>query len=114
MRERLRAALRHELDHAQTRQRAGEFDAAFAHLERAHVLSQRHALAHAGVHLRMWRLGWRRRHAREILGQPPRIFAALLFSPFWVPIGNTGGTNVSAFRPMPLAPDLQALLDATD
>jgi hypothetical protein len=29
-----------------------------------------------------------------------------------VPQGNTGGANVSAFRRMPMAPDLQRLIDA--
>jgi hypothetical protein len=29
-----------------------------------------------------------------------------------VPVGNTGGANVSATRPMPVPPDLQAILDA--
>ena len=37
---------------------------------------------------------------------------AALFSRLWVPAGNTGGANVSAMRPMPVPPDLQALLDS--
>jgi hypothetical protein len=98
----LALALRHEREHA--------LDQAFAHLERAHVLSQRHAFAHTGVHLRMWRIGWKRRDAREVLGQSTRALAALLFSRLWVPVGNTGGANVSAFRPMPVPDDLRALL----
>jgi hypothetical protein len=38
--------------------------------------------------------------------------AAALFSRLWVPVGNTGGANVSAARPMPVPSDLQAILDA--
>lgn len=114
MRESLRLALEQELVLAAAHRRAGEYEAAFARLERAHILSQRHAFAHAGVHLRMWRLGWERRDAREIVGQLPRILAALLFSRLWVPAGNTGGTNVSAFRPMPMPADLRAVLDQLD
>ena len=43
----LRAALQRELDQARAQEAARALDAAFAHLERAHILSQRHAFAHA-------------------------------------------------------------------
>jgi hypothetical protein len=59
----------------------------------------------------MLRIGWINRDAREILGQSARIPAALLFSRVWVPVGNTGGSNVSAFEPMPVPADLAALLE---
>ena len=91
---------------------AGDYDTAFRHLERAHVLSQRHTWLHVRSHLGMMHVGWMRRDARELLGQSTRVLAALLFSRIWVPPGNTGGANVSAFRPMPVPPDLQAILDA--
>lgn len=107
----LRDALRRELGAAGACEARGELDRAFGHLERAHILSQRHAFAHAGVHLRMLRLGWKRRDAREVSGQLPRVIAALLFSRLWVPHGNTGGANVSAFRPMPVPDDLRPLLE---
>ncbi|MFY9315408.1 MAG: DUF3703 domain-containing protein [Burkholderiales bacterium] len=48
---------------------------------------------------------------REMLGQLARIFAALLFSRVWVPVGTTGGANVSAFAPMPVPEDLRRLMD---
>ena len=108
----LRHALQAELDHALALEREGALDAAFGHLERAHVLSQRYALAHAGVHLRMWRIGWKRGDMREVLGQSTRTLAALIFSRVWVPAGNTGGANVSAFLAMPVPADLRAALDA--
>ncbi len=111
MRDGLRIAWRLELDRARDLESRGDFDAAFAHLERAHILSQRFAFAHAAVHLRMLHVGWKRRDAREVVGQSTRIVAALAFSRLWVPVGNTGGANVSAFRPMPLPADLAALLE---
>ncbi|MFL1405125.1 DUF3703 domain-containing protein [Marinobacter sp. M1N3S26] len=86
------------------------FPKAFTHLERAHILSQRFALAHAATHLRMLRLGWRTHDFREVLGQLTRAIAALLFSRIWVPIGNTGRVNVSPFEPMPLPEDLAHVL----
>ena len=111
MKPRLREALQHELAAARELELRGTLDAAFNHLERAHILSQRYALPHAGVHLRMLRVGWKRREARELVGQSTRFVAALLFSRIWVPLGNTGGANVSALRPMPLPEDLRELLE---
>lgn len=90
---------------------AGELDRAFHHLERAHVLGQRRTVRHVRTHLAMLHVGWLRGDLREIIGQASRVVAAALFSRLWVPSGNTGGANVSAFRPMPVPPDLQALLD---
>ena len=91
---------------------AGDFDTAFGHLERAHILGQRHTWLHVRSHLGMVHVGWARRDFRELLAQSTRIPAALLFSRIWVPLGNTGGANVSAFRPMPIPADLQAVFDA--
>lgn len=89
----------------------GDLDAAFAHLERAHVLGQWYAGTHARAHLGMLRIGWRRRDAREILGQLIRIPGGIIGSALGrVPRGNTGGANVSAFREMPIASDLTKLL----
>lgn len=88
-----------------------DLDTAFAHLERAHILSQRLTLMHVRTHLAMLGVGWRRRDTRELLGQVTRILAAAFFSRIWVPIGNTGGANVSAFRPMPVPEDLNAVMN---
>ena len=82
----------------------------FRHLERAHVLSQVHTGPHVRVHGLMLQHAWRQRDWREVAGQLLRIPAALLMSAIWVPIGNTGGANVSAIRPMPLPEDLAAVL----
>lgn len=107
----LRNAYRHEHASADAAIARGELDGAFAHLERAHILSQRFTWLHVRSHLGMLRIGWQRADWREILGQLARIPAALLFSRIWVPIGNTGGANVSATRPMPVPDDLRALLE---
>lgn len=84
---------------------------AFAHLERAHILSQRFAFAHTWTHLRMFAIGWRRRDLREMFGQVMRSVAALTKSKIWVPLGNTGGTNVNPFKRMTVPPDLRDHLD---
>ncbi|MFP6849955.1 MAG: DUF3703 domain-containing protein [Pseudomonas sp.] len=83
---------------------------AFAWLERAHILTQRQPLQHAKSHWLMLTLGWQSNDYREVTGQLPRIIAALLFSRIWVPHGNTGRARVSAFMPMPVPEELQALL----
>ncbi|HBZ95333.1 MULTISPECIES: DUF3703 domain-containing protein [unclassified Pseudomonas] len=84
--------------------------AALVWLERAHILTQRRPWLHARSHWLMLRAGWQQGDMREVLGQVPRILAALLFSRIWVPVGNTGRARVSAFQPMPVTEDLQALL----
>jgi hypothetical protein len=56
----------------------------------------------------MLRIGWRRRDTREVLGQCLRLAAGGLLS--WagrLPVGNTGGADVPATRPMPVPEDLR-------
>ncbi|WP_068827076.1 DUF3703 domain-containing protein [Pseudomonas sp. BMS12] len=83
---------------------------AFQWLERAHILTQRHPVQHARSHWLMLVLGWQTGDYREVAGQIPRFFAALLFSKIWVPVGNTGRSRISAFKPMPVPKELQILL----
>ncbi len=88
-----------------------ELDAAFASLERAHILGQRYLIAHIVTHVWMLRVAIRRRDAREIAGQILRLFATFPGYVFgWVPKGNTGGTSVSPLKPMPLPEDLREVL----
>ena len=110
MTHRLRSAIRCEWDNARVAAEGGELDTAFRHLERAHILSQRLTGMHVRTHLAMLTLGWRRRDTREVFGQLSRTLAAACFSRIWVPLGNTGGANVSAFKPMTVPRDLEAIL----
>jgi hypothetical protein len=82
------------------------------HLERAHVLSQPMAVAHVRTHVAMLGYGLRHRDGREIVGQLVRLVVAAPGT--WTgryPVGNTGGANVSALKPMPIPDDLQAVLN---
>lgn len=106
-----REAFAAELVAAQTLESAGDIKPAFAHLERAHVIGQRRVFAHTLVHWRMFCFGLRRRDVREVVGQLPRMIAALTKTLIWVPRGNTGGARVSAFRAMPVAQDLKRFVD---
>src|SRR3954469_16294452 len=81
------------------------------HLERAHVLSQPMAGPHVRTHVAMLGFGLRQRDRREIVGQLVRLVVAAPGT--WTgryPLGNTGGANVSALKPMPIPEDLKAVL----
>lgn len=82
-------------------------------LEDAHVLSQPSGVQHVRVHYRMLVAGLRDRDRTEVGGQLSRLLVAAPGS--WsrrYPSGNTGRARVKATLPMPVRPDLAALLDA--
>jgi hypothetical protein len=110
MNQKRRDAIDLELASAKLAEADGRSRDAFGHLERAHILSQRSTCLHVQSHVLMWAWAWRQRDPRELLGQTTRILAAALFSRIWVPEGNTGGADVSAFKPMPVPADLRELL----
>ena len=86
----------------------GQSQPAFTYLERAHVLGQASTIHHVRVHWRMFLWGLQQRNAKECLGQLLRIVGAATKTAFGlVPHGNTGGANVSPFKPMPLPPELE-------
>ena len=90
---------------------AGDTRRAFAALERAHVLGQRDFVAHLRVHRWMLRIGWDQGDWREVAGQLMRlVLVPLGHLSGRLPVGNTGGANVSAFKPMAIPPDLERLL----
>jgi hypothetical protein len=88
----------------------GDFETTFIHLERAHVLAQRMTGRHTYTHALMLVAGLRRGDIREVVGQVPRMVAAVLFSRLWVPRGNSGRARVSAFEPMPVPDELRHLV----
>ncbi len=110
---RILAAFHCEMQFANDARKENELNLAFRHYERAHILSQKYTFPHIKSHIGMLRIGLLRKDMREIFGQCIRMLAALVFSKLWVPIGNTGGANVSALKPMPIPDDLKPLLDGT-
>ena len=95
--------------------RAADPRAAFLLLERAHVLGQRDLTRHFSVHLRMLQAAWVLRDAREMAGQILRIALVPLGHLVGrLPRGNTGGSNVSAFEPMAIPPELARLIEDRD
>lgn len=111
--ERIRPHVDAEIAAARRAHANGGADAAFAHLERAHVLGQSSTWQHVRVHWLMFLWGLRERRGGEAAGQVVRVIGAATKTPIGlVPTGNTGGANVSPFRRMPVAPELQRLIDA--
>lgn len=107
----LRAAFRDSLESAKSFYADRNYEAAFASLETAHILGQQFLLPHIVVHLWMLRVGAARKDNREVFGQIVRLIATVPgFILGWVPLGNTGGANVSALKPMPVPEALSRLV----
>lgn len=108
----LRAAFRDELYKGRLAHHAGNLAAAWEALERAHILSQPILRLHLTAHLAMLRLALQTGDGREVAGQLLRLALAPIGALTGRnPHGNTGRSNVSAFRKMPIPPELHALID---
>jgi len=84
-----------------------DFKTSFYHLENAHVLGQKHIIRHTISHYWMLNFGIKSRNSKEIIGQVTRIIASVLFTLIWVPKGNTGGSNISPIKQIPIRKELQ-------
>lgn len=103
-----RMIFRQEMELAKACYATRQWAEAVNHLERAHIVGQRYFCSHLISHLWMLRVAWVRQDVREAVGQITRILAVPLGSVSgWVPVGNTGGANVSPIRSMPIPQDLQ-------
>lgn len=90
---------------------AHDVSAAWTALERAHVVSQPYLGPHLFNHWTMLGFAVDQRDWREVIGQAARLALAPLGSLTGrIPIGNTGRSNVSAFKPMPIPDDLRDAL----
>lgn len=112
MRLQLREAFKVEMTAMAKAHVSGDLDVAFHHLERAHIMGQRYLFPHIITHWWMLKIGVLRGDVREICGQLLRLFAVFPANIFgWVPVGNTGGANVSALKSMPIPKDIAMLFD---
>ena len=106
--------IKDELSKADLLIKEEDLDAAFHHLERAHVLGQSRTFDHTRIHWRMFKLAFKMNSIREIWGQFIRIIGASTKTPLGLyPKGNTGGANVWFFKPMPIEDDLQQIIART-
>ena len=77
-------------------------------LERAHILSQPYLVPHLANHWEMLKFSAAERDVKEIVGQIARLALAPLGSLTGrIPVGNTGRSDVSAFKSMPIPEDLR-------
>jgi len=100
-----------ELLKASQNQQSKDYAKAFTHLENAHVLGQASTYWHVKVHCLMMLWGIRQQDVTETFGQLIRIIgAAALTAINGVPVGNTGGSNVSPMKSMPISPEHAAII----
>jgi hypothetical protein len=109
---RIEPAVSAELRAAAAEEALSRTAASFRHLERAHVVGQASTVQHVRVHGQMLLWALRHRLPREAAGQVLRIVGAATKTALgWIPCGNTGGSNISPFKPLPVPVDLQKILD---
>ncbi len=107
----LRPHYRMEIESARREFAVRNYVGSWRHLERAHILGQPYPVTHTAVHLRMFWFGVRLKNLREIVGQIPRLlFGGVKSFVGRVPVGNTGGVDVPALRPLPIPADLAAII----
>ena len=87
------------------------FQSAWRHLERAHILGQPWFVQHTQVHWVMLKFGIRIKNTKEILGQLPRLLVGGVKSFVGkIPVGNTGGANVPPLQSMEIPEDLKTMM----
>ncbi|MDT0595547.1 DUF3703 domain-containing protein [Glaciecola petra] len=87
-------------------------EAGFKDLEDAHVIGQHSTFHHTRVHYEMLKFGLKQRDMKEVVGQIFRIIGAITKTAIGLlPEGNTGGSNVSPFKPMPISRANKAILN---
>ena len=92
-----------ELAKANEAEQKGDYLSAFKYLENAHVLGQASTYWHVKVHYLMMRWGVRQKDFNDVVGQIIRIIgSAVLTKIKGVPVGNTGGSDVSPVKVMPI------------
>ena len=89
-----------------------DYSVAWKHLENAHILGQAYPKEHTTVHWLMLKFGLKIKNFKEIIGQIPRlIFGGVKSFVGTIPVGNTGGANVSALKPMDIPEHLKQILN---
>lgn len=112
MNPRQREAFDREISLGRDLMAAGDLERAFMHLERAHIIGQTIVGPHSKAHWLMLTLEVRRRRVGAVFGQVVRLILGAIGSAVGVvPTGNTGGTDISMFKRLPIAPELQEIID---
>lgn len=96
-----------QLQLGKTALKSTNYQSVFYHFENAHILGQKHVWRHTLSHFWMFVYGIKTKDIKEITGQIFRMIASLIFTLIWVPLGNTGGANISPIKPIPIRKELQ-------
>lgn len=107
MKSTLKAAFEDEMTRARTCYSNDDYNQCFEHLERAHILGQRHYVAHVRNHYWMYKVALKKWDLREVAGQVVRMIMSVGSLVGVVPLGNNGRARVSPIKPMPIPKDLQ-------
>lgn len=101
-----------EIRLSKEREKDGLISHSFRHLENAHVLGQESTKWHVKVHFLMLLWAIRQRNTKECLGQVLRIIGAFSKTAIGlIPHGNTGGSNISPFKTLPIKAEHQILIN---
>jgi hypothetical protein len=108
----IKSAFWEEIEKGKSFYETKNFDEAFKHFERSHILGQKSPLLHTYSHFCMLKVAIVKRDFNEIFGQLFRIPSGFLGSMLGIyPQGNTGGANVGAFKKMKIPEDLEEILN---
>ncbi len=107
MKDTLRHAFEEEMAKARLQYHKQQYEQCFHHLERAHILGQRHYITHVRNHYWMYKVGLKKRDLRETLGQLVRMMMSVGSLVGVVPLGNSGRARISPIKPMPIPDDLK-------
>ena len=107
----IKEAFSRELNNAKVLMKKKEYDTSFFHLERAHILGQSFVVQHSISHLYMLKIYLLKREYINSLGQLVRLLLGILGSLVGIiPIGNTGGSNISMFQRMEIPDDIREFM----
>lgn len=107
----LKQFYKQELDYYRQALLENNFQKAWGHLERSHIIGQSYPFEHTYSHWLMLKFGFRRKDLKEIIGQIIRLLVGGWKSFIdHVPVGNTGGANVPPLKTMEIPNDLKTVL----
>jgi hypothetical protein len=103
----LKTAFYHEIKLGKIALNKEKYKLSFYHFENAHILGQKFLIRHTISHYWMFLFGIKSKNIKETIGQILRMIASILFTFIWVPKGNTGGTNISPIKKIPIRKELK-------
>ena len=88
------------------------YQSAWRHLEKAHVIGQAYPLKHTYVHWKMLQFGIQIKSMKEVIGQVPRLLIGGVKSFVGkIPVGNTGGANIPPLKTLPIEQEILEIFE---